>query len=408
LYQKLSGELFVEGKRGVRGEIMNNILLFKDDDGKEREDFFNSGTIIDQFSSLLKNTDFSVYAVSGDWGTGKTCFIKMWENKISSEGLNYIHIDAYKMDYETEPFMMFIKAFKDFMNKNKVDEKTNKEWLEKAKNIFTMKNIGKLGLNILLEKMAGFESIKNFINDTYNDYFEKLSNEQSLYDELRTSLQNITERFKENVYIVIDELDRCRPDFALETLERIKHLFNVTNVKFILVYNEEVIKSAIHNRYGEKIDARKYLDKFVQKTYELDNAKYFLFGYTKLVALIFQDRNSIMANILLNHGRMMTDIKEKYNLTFRDMNIILNNLLEYKNGFSDSDCVVLISLEILKKINEYEYKRIIEYYKENGKIFDGEKILIENFNTLFNSLKTPYMLDKPDEFLFYFFKQNKK
>ena len=60
---------------------------------------------------------------------------------------------------------------------------------------------------------------------------------------------------------VIDELDRCRPPFALELLERIKHFFSVQGVIFVLVSSLEQLETAVRFAYGE-IDARTYLEKF--------------------------------------------------------------------------------------------------------------------------------------------------
>jgi hypothetical protein len=63
--------------------------------------------------------------------------------------------------------------------------------------------------------------------------------------------------------IVIDELDRCRPSFALEILEKIKHLFSVKNVVFLLVMNKQQLEEAIKSVYGANIDAHTYLQKFI-------------------------------------------------------------------------------------------------------------------------------------------------
>jgi predicted KAP-like P-loop ATPase len=62
---------------------------------------------------------------------------------------------------------------------------------------------------------------------------------------------------------VIDELDRCRPPFAPEVLENIKHLFSVPNIVFILSMNRSQIEESIRCEYGTQVHASKYLQKFV-------------------------------------------------------------------------------------------------------------------------------------------------
>jgi hypothetical protein len=61
---------------------------------------------------------------------------------------------------------------------------------------------------------------------------------------------------------IIDELDRCRPDFALDILERIKHFYNVDSVVFFLSVNMEQLSTSIKYSYGADIDASGYLRKF--------------------------------------------------------------------------------------------------------------------------------------------------
>ena len=65
------------------------------------------------------------------------------------------------------------------------------------------------------------------------------------------------------IVFVIDELDRCRPDFALELLEQIKHLFSVDGIVFLLVLNRKSLEQTIRARYGSDIGSTQYLQKFV-------------------------------------------------------------------------------------------------------------------------------------------------
>lgn len=70
---------------------------------------------------------------------------------------------------------------------------------------------------------------------------------------------------------IIDELDRCRPDFALSVLERIKHFFSVQNVHFVLGANCSQLRNSIRSAYGNDVDAALYLQKFVSVTFLMGN-----------------------------------------------------------------------------------------------------------------------------------------
>jgi KAP family P-loop domain-containing protein len=71
------------------------------------------------------------------------------------------------------------------------------------------------------------------------------------------------------IILFIDELDRCRPDYAVDMLEVIKHVFDVENVKVVLVTNTKQLRAAINHRYGMEVDAQKYLDKFLKYSFVL-------------------------------------------------------------------------------------------------------------------------------------------
>lgn len=61
---------------------------------------------------------------------------------------------------------------------------------------------------------------------------------------------------------MIDELDRCRPDYALSLLEIVKHFFNVSGVHFVLGVNLSELQNSVRVRYGSNVDAATYLQKF--------------------------------------------------------------------------------------------------------------------------------------------------
>jgi hypothetical protein len=367
--------------------FMDTKLTFQNEDGIECKDLLYSEEYIQKFYSMVMNSNYSVYAICGDWGTGKTCFVKMWENKLTSQEQVFVHIDAFRTDYETEPFLMLIKAFKEFMKKMDVNEDKKNKWLNKARQFFSLRNIAKLGINILADKIIGTEPLKEFINNAYNACFDAVSEEESLYDQLFSSLSDITSQFKTSVYIIIDELDRCRPDFALETLERIKHIFGVKNVKFILVYNEAVMTSMINNKYGSTINAQKYLNKFVEKKYLFNNTKRLRFWFDSEV---HNDKerfaNSFMAEFLKEYHAPILEMKEMFGLNLRDIRQILSNLKSYENINDVYQFIIILNVEFLKYINKQEFDNMVAYYNANNKRFAGNAPERHTFTIIFNKL----------------------
>ena len=93
----------------------------------------------------------------------------------------------------------------------------------------------------------------------------------SFKDTLRVYGQQLRKKDKENrpVIIFIDELDRCRPNYAIEILEIIKHLFDIENYVFCLAIDKKQLISSIGTVYGTTLDGEAYLRKFIEWNYKL-------------------------------------------------------------------------------------------------------------------------------------------
>ena len=73
----------------------------------------------------------------------------------------------------------------------------------------------------------------------------------------------------EKMIIIIDELDRCKPSYAILMLEIVKHIFDIPNITFILSVNLKQLKASIEKSYGSNIDSQHYIDKFIKLTFDL-------------------------------------------------------------------------------------------------------------------------------------------
>ena len=109
------------------------------------------------------------------------------------------------------------------------------------------------------------------------DLFESYLQDKELVAEFREELEafagHITEEKGGPLFFFVDEMDRCRPDFALELLEHIKHLFDVPGIVFILAVDPGKLHHSIKSLYGQGMDARGYLRRFIQLEYELPPPK---------------------------------------------------------------------------------------------------------------------------------------
>ena len=86
---------------------------------------------------------------------------------------------------------------------------------------------------------------------------------------LRRMAEKSKEATKRPLIVMIDELDRCRPTYAIEVLEVAKHSFSVENIVFVLAINRSELAHSIQVIYGDRFDAEGYLRRFFDIEFQL-------------------------------------------------------------------------------------------------------------------------------------------
>ena len=215
-----------------------------------------------------------VIALDGKWGTGKTTFVRMWGEYMKKNGYTVLSFNAWESDFVLDPLICLISEFK---KATVVAGKDNVEKLTKAvaKISFAMLPalVGQIAKHLTgmdfqeIAKDAMSETV-NILNRCVDDY----AKQRESLDDFRVALSEYVESVRQEkpVIFIIDELDRCNPNYAVKTLERIKHLFSVKNVVFVLAIDMQQFCHSIRGYYGsEKIDADDYLRRFIDIQYPL-------------------------------------------------------------------------------------------------------------------------------------------
>ena len=204
---------------------------------------------------MNKIEDPLVVALDGDWGSGKPYFLKRWvgqhlkENKDST----VVYFDAFAHNYISDPLPALVTALEGQTN-NKNIKRMKRAVYKLAKTLALAGSravlagatsgasevVGNVGSRII--NSIGDQAEKNL-----EEYWERGGKgEVSPWSNSGRHLNQGAPKKKDNkVIIVIDELDRCRPDYALEVLEVIKQFFSVDNVHFVLGVNLEVLENMV-------------------------------------------------------------------------------------------------------------------------------------------------------------------
>lgn len=264
-------------------KLVTPSLVVEDSDGF-RNDVLQRQQFGEALSNLVsRSTDELVISLDGKWGEGKSTFVKMWQGLLKERGIPSIYIDAFQNDYTEDAFISIASAITSYIDQHSAESQKSSNFKDKAKKVGVRllswtARIGIKAATLGIIKESDIDTLSAIGDDVAADTSETIaelvkerlsahSKETELIQSFRESLSDLPATLLDNssgrLVIVIDELDRCKPSFAVEVLEKIKHLFSVKNVVFLLVMHKQQLEEAIRSVYGSNIDAHTYLQKFI-------------------------------------------------------------------------------------------------------------------------------------------------
>lgn len=246
-------------------------------------------------------------ALDAEWGTGKSYFVHNWRLQLALETKHPTFLfDAWSADYQADPFIAFMAAFKEAIESAIESLPTSKSVKAKAKrklssSISSIRQawipMSKALARGAFERLApgaweeirtiaegkkqdlseiDFENLKgealDSVRDSLQTYFRESLNEQAnkqrLISDFRTEIQDTLEILKNDgeaelpFFVFIDEIDRCRPSFAIALLEQLKHIFNIEGLCYVVSTNLPQMAHAVRGVYGAEFNGRTYLQRF--------------------------------------------------------------------------------------------------------------------------------------------------
>lgn len=228
------------------------------EDNPWADDALQRSDIAEKLTNLISGqSDPFVISLHGQWGTGKTFLLKRWQKQLENDGFRAIYFNAWEDDFCDDPLVAVIGQLSHFL-KRKGIEGLDDKIKEAAKSLLIQ------GAMSTLHKVSGVnldEILKQFADKALDEY----SQQGKKKNELKAALQELSGKVKADtghpLVFIIDELDRCRPTFAIELLERVKHIFDIPDMVFVFGINRDELCSSIQSVYGE-IDADAYLRRF--------------------------------------------------------------------------------------------------------------------------------------------------
>ncbi len=219
---------------------------------------------------IMKADTPYVLALDGGYGTGKTHFSSRFSILMDKQ-IKTVYFSVWEQDYTADPFIVFAEQITGIVRKFSEDETFVEKILASAAEATTVRaNFSLFGLINIETETSGEKFINKLFPEKQRSFlFAELKN---LLTEFITSLPH------RKLVLIVDELDRCRPDYAVKVLETIKHFFDIKGLIFILPINSKRLNAYIDGFYhiqSDKIIGKEdYLQKFINQTIDVPELNY--------------------------------------------------------------------------------------------------------------------------------------
>ena len=240
----------------------------------------------------------AVIAIDGSWGTGKTTFVRQWAGMLRQRRHPVVYFDAFEHDHLDDPFMaLFTHLLKAGATPEVPILATHKDELIRAVAPLVKPILGSVADAVARRASLGLvdpEDIRKRVKDSRDkdtsgtqaivaEAVKQTKRHAACVDAFRETLSGCVAQLGQSnqpnegstavapLVFIVDELDRCRPSYALSLLERIKHVFSTDNVVFVLVTNVESLAAMAEKTYGFR-NGREYLQKFYHRRIDIRTA----------------------------------------------------------------------------------------------------------------------------------------
>lgn len=306
-----------------------------------------------------------VLNLNAEWGAGKTWFIKRWYMELKAH-YPTVYIDAWQQDFSDDPLLTVISSIIEQLKEEAGSPQLSPYLSTKLASL--LKATAPIVTKALFKKVSGInidevqevitaDDAGKLVESLFQDTRKKTEAVQLLKHEIQQWVEAIIGKKKKQVpaFILIDELDRCRPSYAVEMLETIKHIFDIPRVVFVLATDTEQLQHSVKAIYGEGFNAQHYLSRFFHRRFILNSDSLKNFIENELVLLSI-NLDGIWPCFKKNASLtdFVTMMFEHFSLNLRLTTLVLDRLKIVLLSYSDERKLNLPLLLFLISLNEID------------------------------------------------------
>ena len=249
------------------------------------EDLFERKETAESLIGLIEGLDQPIsIALDGSWGSGKSVFLKKFSD-LADERLRVVSFDAYSVDFYESAFLALSseinKSFRDSQAKSKrfrVEAGKVAGMIARASGRIAIRAatagiIEQTDIEAATEE--AFKSAGEAVDRAYADALKRVEAEGDIRKGFKEALEALVlsehsgDAGHGKLVIIVDELDRCNPIFALSLIESAKHFFNIDGVYFLFALNKAEFLKVVEGAYGQGFNSQTYVEKFFDVTISL-------------------------------------------------------------------------------------------------------------------------------------------
>ncbi len=236
------------------------------------DDVLGRVDIAGRLTNLIRNQSTPyVISIHGYWGTGKTFLLKRWQKDLENQQFRAIYFNAWEDDFCDDPLVAILGQLSEYFREGSLKSLANK--------------VGEVAMPLIWQNIRGVAEkhtgMTFVLDQSKGNPLKSYLSQRATKDDLKRCLTEMSAKVRcetgHPMVFIIDELDRCRPTFAIELLERVKHIFDVPNLVFVFGINRDELCTSLESLYGN-IDATVYLRRFFDMEFILPEVDSVTFG----------------------------------------------------------------------------------------------------------------------------------
>lgn len=229
---------------------------------------------IEALSQLIRNEEGpAVISVNGGFGSGKSAFLKMLAANLRlQDGIEVQEFNAWQQAHTTDPLIDIVAA----LTYGHQDREPLMQIVRKF-GWRVVKGVAGSTLSAVSGGVIDLTDLEGGDQATVADPFAVWSSTEQHIAEFTDGLRAVVQKGQDadsgpaKLTIIVDELDRCRPDYAIDMLNIIRHLFAIAGVVIVVGMNRKELEHRVTEVFGPETDADVYLRRFVDFPVHLES-----------------------------------------------------------------------------------------------------------------------------------------